>query len=77
MEATGAASSSRVENLPLYRRATNYIAAAMIYLQGNHMLEEPLKRVVCVMQGDEFFSTWVANKAIYRTRMALADDGEP
>ncbi|HEY1357709.1 MAG TPA: phosphoketolase family protein [Thermoleophilaceae bacterium] len=42
MEATGAASSSRVENLPLYRRATNYIAAAMIYLQGNHMLEEPL-----------------------------------
>jgi hypothetical protein len=28
------------------------------------------------MQGDEFFSTWVANKAIYRTRMALADGGE-
>ena len=43
MEATGAASSSRVENLPLYRRATNYIAVAMIYLQDNHMLEEPLK----------------------------------
>jgi xylulose-5-phosphate/fructose-6-phosphate phosphoketolase len=29
--------------LPFYRRATNYIAAAMIYLQANHMLEEPLK----------------------------------
>ena len=28
------------------------------------------------MQGDEFVSTWVANKAIYRTRMALADGGE-
>jgi hypothetical protein len=28
------------------------------------------------MQGDEFFSTWVANKSIYRTRMALADGGE-
>ena len=28
------------------------------------------------MQGDEFFSTWVANKAVYRTRMALADGGE-
>jgi xylulose-5-phosphate/fructose-6-phosphate phosphoketolase len=40
---SGAASSSRVENLPLYRRATNYIAAAMIYLQDNPMLEEPLK----------------------------------
>jgi len=32
--------------------------------------------VVCVMQGDEFFSTWVANKAVYRTRMAIADGGE-
>jgi len=31
-----------VEKLNLYRRATNYIAVAMIYLQGNHMLDEPL-----------------------------------
>ena len=30
------------EHLALYRRAANYIAAAMIYLQDNHMLEEPL-----------------------------------
>jgi hypothetical protein len=28
------------------------------------------------MQGDEFYSTWVANKAVYRTRMAMADGGE-
>ena len=28
------------------------------------------------MQADEFRSTWVANKAVYRTRMALADGGE-
>jgi xylulose-5-phosphate/fructose-6-phosphate phosphoketolase len=40
---TTQASSNRVEALPLYRRATNYIAAAMIYLRDNHMLEEPLK----------------------------------
>ncbi len=32
-----------VEQLAAYRRATNYIAAAMIYLQGNPTLEEPLK----------------------------------
>jgi nickel-dependent lactate racemase len=38
--------------------------------------KEPLKKVVAVMQGDEFYSTWVANKAIYRTRMAIADGGE-
>lgn len=40
------------------------------------VFDEPLKKVVCVMQGDEFFSTWVANKAVYRTRMAMADGGE-
>jgi hypothetical protein len=28
------------------------------------------------MQGDEFRSTWVGNKAVYRTRMAIADGGE-
>ena len=44
MEARQAAQSSpSLEALARYRRASNYIAAAMIYLQGNHMLEEPLK----------------------------------
>ena len=28
------------------------------------------------MQGNEFRSTWVGNKAVYRTRMAIADGGE-
>jgi nickel-dependent lactate racemase len=40
------------------------------------VFDEPVQKIVCVMQGDEFFSTWVANKAIYRTRMALADGGD-
>ncbi|PQO42234.1 lactate racemase domain-containing protein [Blastopirellula marina] len=40
------------------------------------VFDEPIKKIVCVMQGDEFFSTWVANKSVYRTRMALADGGE-
>jgi nickel-dependent lactate racemase len=54
-----------------------YLAAARQSRQQNiTVLEQPLKKVVCVMQGDEFFSTWVANKAVYRTRMALADGGE-
>jgi len=38
--------------------------------------EKPLKKVVAVMQPDEFRATWVANKAVYRTRMAIADGGE-
>jgi nickel-dependent lactate racemase len=54
-----------------------YLAAARQSREQNiNVFDEPLKKVVCVMQGDEFFSTWVANKAVYRTRMALADDGE-
>ena len=36
------APDSTVEQLSVYRRATNYIAAAMIYLRDNHALEEPL-----------------------------------
>jgi nickel-dependent lactate racemase len=54
-----------------------YLEAAKQSREQNiTVFDEPLKKVVCVMQGDEFFSTWVANKAVYRTRMALADGGE-
>ncbi len=54
-----------------------YLSAARQAREQNiTVFEEPLKKVVCVMQGDEFFSTWVANKAVYRTRMAMADGGE-
>ena len=38
--------------------------------------DKPIKKIVAHMQGDEFRSTWVANKAVYRTRMAMADGGE-
>ena len=38
--------------------------------------DKPMKKIVALMQGDEFRSTWVANKAVYRTRMAIADGGE-
>ncbi|HEX4416042.1 MAG TPA: lactate racemase domain-containing protein [Lacipirellulaceae bacterium] len=54
-----------------------YLAAARQSREQNITLfDEPVQKIVCVMQGDEFFSTWVANKSIYRTRMALADGGE-
>lgn len=39
-------------------------------------LEQPLKKVVVWLDPEEFRSTWLGNKAIYRTRMALADEGE-
>ncbi len=53
-----------------------YLLAAKQSMKENITIVPPLKKVVAYMQGDEFFSTWVANKAIYRTRKALADGGE-
>ena len=40
------------------------------------MLEEPLKKVVVYLDPSEYKTTWLGNKSIYRTRMAIADDGE-
>jgi nickel-dependent lactate racemase len=51
-------------------------AARQSRAQNITVFDEPVEKIVCVMQGDEFFSTWVANKSVYRTRMALADGGE-
>jgi len=39
-------------------------------------LDAPLKKVVVYLDPHEFKSTWLGNKAIYRTRMAMADGGE-
>src|SRR5438105_4169388 len=54
-----------------------YLAAARASKrQTITIFEKPIKKIVAVMQADEFRSTWVANKAIYRTRLALSDGGE-
>lgn len=51
--------------------------ASKLSLQINfEMLEKPLKKVVVYLDPTEFKSTWLGNKSIYRTRMALADGGE-
>lgn len=39
-------------------------------------LDKPLKKVVVFLDEREFKSTWLGNKAIYRTRMAIEDAGE-
>jgi nickel-dependent lactate racemase len=51
--------------------------AAKLSLQVNfEMLDRPLDKVVVWLDPTEFKSTWLGNKSIYRTRMALADGGE-
>ncbi len=37
---------------------------------------KPLKKVVVYLGEKEFKSTWLGNKAVYRTKMAMADGGE-
>jgi nickel-dependent lactate racemase len=51
--------------------------AADLSLKVNFtLLEKPLKKVVVYLDPSEFKSTWLGNKSIYRTRMAIADEGE-
>jgi nickel-dependent lactate racemase len=51
-------------------------AADLARLVNFVTLEERLKKVVVYLDPEEFKSTWLGNKSIYRTRMAIADEGE-
>jgi nickel-dependent lactate racemase len=51
-------------------------AAALAMKVNFQMLDEPLKKVVVYLDPSEFKSTWLGNKSVYRTRMAIADGGE-
>ncbi len=54
----------------------SYLRAARLSQQVNIVRTPRLKKVVVYLDPGEFKSTWIGNKAIYRTRMALADKGE-
>ena len=51
--------------------------AAELSLETNFiMVEKPVKKCLVWLDPEEFKSTWLGNKAVYRTRMALADGAE-
>lgn len=51
--------------------------AAQLSLKLNfQLLDKELQKVVVYLDPEEFKSTWLGNKSIYRTRMAIADKGE-
>jgi nickel-dependent lactate racemase len=51
--------------------------AATLSLQVNfETLDAPIGKAVVYLDPHEFHSTWLGNKAVYRTRMALADGAE-
>jgi nickel-dependent lactate racemase len=54
-----------------------FLKAAELSLEVNfQMLDQALQKVVVYLEPEEFKSTWLGNKSIYRTRMAIADGGE-
>jgi len=40
------------------------------------LLDEPIRKAIVYLDPEEFASTWLGDKAIYRLRMAIADGGE-
>jgi nickel-dependent lactate racemase len=50
-------------------------AVAMSREKNMITLDERIKKAVVYLDEREFKSTWLGNKAVYRTRMAIADDG--
>jgi nickel-dependent lactate racemase len=51
-------------------------AAALSLKVNFETLDAPIRKAVVYLDPHEFHSTWLGNKAVYRTRMALADGAE-
>jgi nickel-dependent lactate racemase len=51
-------------------------AAALSLKVNFEILDAPIRKAVVYLDPQEFHSTWLGNKAVYRTRMAMADGAE-
>jgi nickel-dependent lactate racemase len=66
-----------VRGLYIGRDIECYSSACDLSLKVNfNLLDKPVERMIAYLDPEEFHSTWLGNKAIYRTRMAMADGGE-
>lgn len=52
-----------------------YAAAELAKTVNVYRIGEPVDHIVAYLDPDEFHSTWLGNKSVYRSRMALADGG--
>ena len=59
-------------------RDRSYFEKAVELAQKKNLIlvDRPFKKVVVYLNAEEFKSTWLGNKAIYRTRMAIDDGGD-
>jgi len=54
-----------------------FVKAAELAAKVNvDIIDEPIQKAVVYLEPEEFRTTWLGNKAVYRTRMAIADGGE-
>ncbi len=54
-----------------------FIKASELSLQVNfEMMDREIQKAVVYLDPDEFKTTWLGNKSVYRTRMAIADGGD-
>ncbi len=54
-----------------------FLKAAELSLKVNfEIVDQQMRKAVVYLDPSEFHSTWIGNKAVYRTRMALADGAE-
>ncbi len=66
-----------IEGIFTGRRRRVFEDAVRLSQEKNiNFLDKPLKKVVVYLDEKEFKSTWLGNKAVYRTRMAIEDGGE-
>lgn len=67
----------RLHGLFIGRERTLFEQAVRLSQQNNLIiLDQPLRKVVVYLDPQEFKSTWLGNKAVYRTRLAMAEGGE-
>lgn len=67
----------RTHGLFIGRERIYFEKAVELAQQKNlNLVDEPFNKCVVYLDEKEFKSTWLGNKSIYRTRMAMADGGE-
>jgi hypothetical protein len=77
MQKEKAGSAMRMRGLYIGDDLETFTLGARLSQKVNFdLLDKPLKKVVVFLDPQEFKSTWLGNKAVYRTRMAMADKGE-
>lgn len=74
---TNTGDKTNIHGLFIGRERSNFEAAVKLSQEKNLIyLDKPLRKTVVYLDPREFKSTWLGNKAVYRTRMAIADGGE-